>query len=967
MSERAARLEGKATSEQRGAPAPKEEGGLLRVILDNTRAHLAYLDRHFNLVRVNAAYAHGCGCTPEELIGRNQFELFPDPANQALYEQVRDSGQAVDFRARPLDFPRHPEWGTTYWDGTLTPVKDEAGVVQGLVLSFLDVTERERVKREREAHMASLDTLLQISQQVLAEKTLEGLLQRVVNAARELTGAALGEVRYGEKSARLAVFSRAGSPWAGQGMELDLDPTFLERVARDGAVRVPGEPSPSDAEPMRRLLGVRLVGRDGRPSGIIAIADKEQGNFTVDDEVMMVQLAALASLGLQHFEARLEVERQVDQLDAIFSSITDVVIVYDANGRAVKANPASVEAYGLDPVDVDRGRLAQRMPVRHADGRPVTNEELPASRALRGERVIGERFFFNDVRGREVVILASAAPVYVQGRLAGAVVVWHDVTERERLLAALADERARLEAVIENGPEGVVVVNETGRVVLANPAARQLYRRPGDGDIPERSEEMALCHPDGTPYDPNDLPLTRSALYGESYRKVEMTLLNSDGWRRDMLLSSAPIHDGQGRRSGAVGMFQDISEIKEMELALRQNAERMNELNEQVQRHASELEQRVAERTAEVQVSEARSRAILEHAAIGIVIVDLEGKYVESNPAFQEMVGYSNEELQGRTLAQLVHLEDAATDAGLFRELVAGKRDLYHLEMRYVRKDGTLRWSNRIFSLVRDVAGEPQYVIGLTEDTTEQRQVQAALIQAEKMSVVGKLAGSLAHEINNPLQSVTGCLGLAAEALEAGEDISRYLQVAQEEVRRAARTVAQMRDLNRRPRPEERKLISVNDLLEQVLALSKKKCQENKILVEWDRTAEVPLLPLVPDLVQQVFFNLTVNAIEAMPEGGHLRLKTELSFVPEASRGRQDKGAATGRVIDGVRVTIADTGAGIPAHILPHIFDPFYTTRPEGLGIGLYSSRNTIEEHGGRIEVESRLGQGTTFTVWLPA
>jgi two-component system cell cycle sensor histidine kinase/response regulator CckA len=362
------------------------------------------------------------------------------------------------------------------------------------------------------------------------------------------------------------------------------------------------------------------------------------------------------------------------------------------------------------------------------------------------------------------------------------------------------------------------------------------------------------------------------------------------------------------------------------------------------------LERRVAVRTAALRTSQARLRGIFDGAAIGIALVDMEGRLVESNPALQEMLGYSGEELCGMVFTDFTHPDDAMTDGNLHRELLAGKRDRYKTENRYIRKDGRKVWANLTVSLVRGASDEPQFAIGMVEDITEQKRIQAALLQAEKLAIAGKLVASLAHEINNPLQSVIGCLGLAKETLAEGGDVSRYLQVALEELRRVARIVAQLRDLNRPPKPEKKEPTDVNGLLEGVLVLSRKQCENRQVEIIWKTAADLPLLLLARDQVQQVFLNLLLNALDAMPGGGRFQVSTTRTSQPA-----------------GVRIAFTDSGVGIPPDVLPHVFDPFYSTKPEGLGLGLPISHDIVKQHGGHIEVDSQVGEGTTVTVWLPA
>jgi PAS domain S-box-containing protein len=230
----------------------------------------------------------------------------------------------------------------------------------------------------------------------------------------------------------------------------------------------------------------------------------------------------------------------------------------------------------------------------------------------------------------------------------------------------------------------------------------------------------------------------------------------------------------------------------------------------------------------------------------------------------------------------------------------------------------------------------------------EREEAQAQLLRTEKLSALGRLAASLAHEINNPLQSVIGCLGLAQEGMAEGGDVSQFLEVALREVRRVARTVGQMRDLYR-PASEERVPTEVNALIEQVLELSRKRCQEVGVDVVWEPATGLPLLDLASDQIQQVFLNLVLNALEAMPQGGRLEVTTVPTEQPT-----------------GVRADVRDSGQGISPDVLPRIFEPFFSTKSEGTGLGLSTSHDIIERHGGYIEVDSEVGKGSTFTVWLP-
>jgi two-component system sensor histidine kinase HydH len=186
--------------------------------------------------------------------------------------------------------------------------------------------------------------------------------------------------------------------------------------------------------------------------------------------------------------------------------------------------------------------------------------------------------------------------------------------------------------------------------------------------------------------------------------------------------------------------------------------------------------------------------------------------------------------------------------------------------------------------------------------------------------------------------------------LEDGTDVRRYLTIAMDELERAAGVVSRLRNLVREPEKRKKQRANLNKLLEKALVLIRKRCQDQGVDVKWDRTADLSLVPIVADHMQQVFLNLLLNAVESMPDGGELEVST-ISLNPP----------------QGLRITIADTGKGIEPELLSNIFEPFYSTRPEGMGLGLYISKKIVEdEHGGRLEVESQVGKGSAFSVWLP-
>jgi two-component system NtrC family sensor kinase len=236
----------------------------------------------------------------------------------------------------------------------------------------------------------------------------------------------------------------------------------------------------------------------------------------------------------------------------------------------------------------------------------------------------------------------------------------------------------------------------------------------------------------------------------------------------------------------------------------------------------------------------------------------------------------------------------------------------------------------------------------LADFASELERSQAQLVQAEKMAAIGRLAASVAHEINNPLQAIHNSLHLTLHQRLEGDRRREYLSMAQSEVQRLIEIVQRMLDFYR---PSRGGMVptDINDIAEGVLALAHKRLQHGDISVETDLCPDLPRVPMVSDQITQVGLNIVINAIDAMPSGGSLRLETRLS---------EDE--------DWVLMCFHDTGSGMTPEQVANLFEPFYTTKSDGTGLGLAISYGIIERHGGEIEVTSQPGEGATFAVKLP-
>ena len=351
------------------------------------------------------------------------------------------------------------------------------------------------------------------------------------------------------------------------------------------------------------------------------------------------------------------------------------------------------------------------------------------------------------------------------------------------------------------------------------------------------------------------------------------------------------------------------------------------------------------------------NRRIFRSVTSGISVAnarlpDLPLVYV--NPAFEVMTGYALEEVQGKNCRFLQSEDTNQPGRTLIREAIGSGREMVTVIKNY-RKDGVPFWNELSLSPIRNRHGELTHFVGIQTDVTARVEFEAALRESEKLAAVGRLASSIAHEINNPLESVMNLLFLARRADDLA-DIKQYLGVADKELQRVALITAQsLRFYKQSSKPQATKCA---DLLDSVVDLYSGRMLSANVTCEVrDRTTR-SIVCLESEL-RQVLNNLIRNAIDAMRgRGGRLLI-----------RSRDAVSRKTGS--PGVTITIADTGSGISAETMKQLFTPFFTTKGiGGTGLGLWISSEIVDRHQGRLKVRSsqRAGcVGTVFELFLPS
>jgi len=381
-----------------------------------------------------------------------------------------------------------------------------------------------------------------------------------------------------------------------------------------------------------------------------------------------------------------------------------------------------------------------------------------------------------------------------------------------------------------------------------------------------------------------------------------------------------------------------------------------------------ELQQRLKLADAERLLAEERAAAIealrtrdemlqvaLEANGMGLWIWDLERATVHWSDETYRMIGCepgSMEPSSGEWLRS-IHPDDRGEIEGAIRNTRNGGED-YHRQFRVRAPDGSVRWLESEGKCQRDGEGQVARVVGVLQDVTHRKKTEEAMLRAEKLSVAGRLAASVAHEINNPLEAMANLLYLISVA-DTIESVRTYSALSLDQLMRVARITQQMLKFHRQTGMAKRTRLS--EVMGGVLDLFQARTIPAEIAVEVRVEREASIV-CMPGEAQQIFANLVTNAIEAMPRGGRLVIR----FRP--SRDWRD------RKTEGMRVTVCDSGTGMDRATMRRIFEPFFTTKTDtGTGLGMWVVAQLVERHLGHVRVWSRQsGQvtGTVFSVFFP-
>jgi PAS domain S-box-containing protein len=674
--------------------------------------------------------------------------------------------------------------------------------------------------------------------------------------------------------------------------------------------------------------GIGIIGSGNLDYTIDAGKKDEIADISSTVNQMATNLKTVTSSKTELEQAQISLRESEQRWATTLASIGDAVIATNTSGRITFMNGEAEELTGWTLND------ASDKPVKMVFN--IINEQTrlevknPIEEVLKEGMVCGLANHTLLIRkdGSEVAIDDSGAPIRDKyGKITGVVLVFRDITERKKTEAALRkaseqteSDRNRLEAILETFPSAVVIMDASnGKISYTNKRALQLYGFDTVGlDLDEHVSKVKAKRADGTDYPLEELPVSRALRLGQVVHNAEMTILRSDGQFFPVTVSAAPLRDAKGNITAAIAVFEDITERKKTEEALKEN--------------------------------EQLYHTVFDNSQDGFQLIELiydkngkpiDHKFLKVNHAYETIIGVKADDILEKTARHISpNVEPHWLDVP---DRVAKTGISEHVEL-YNKDIG--KWLDCFYFLYsKNVVGT------LFRDITARKKLEKQLQDSERLAAIGATAGMVGHDIRNPLQAITGDLYLAKTELSAlpENEIKANTLDSLDEIEKNIdyinKIVADLQDYARplNPRAQE---ANIKSLFNEILA--KNGVPKNiKVTVEVEGKAERIMAD--PDYLKRIAANLTLNAVQAMPEGGKLTIH-----------------AYADKVTNDILITVKDTGVGIPEDIKPKLFTPMMTTKSKGQGFGLAVVKRMTEGLGGTVTFESTEGKGTTFIVRLP-
>jgi len=601
----------------------------------------------------------------------------------------------------------------------------------------------------------------------------------------------------------------------------------------------------------------------------------------------------------------------------LFNLMPDPVVIIDSKGKFLEVN---------DRVEETTGFEKEELLGKNFLGTKIVTEKSKAILVKNlAKRMLGMPMTPYEVEvltkdGRKLPFEINATKIEYDGKPADLVIL-RDIIQRKK-----AEELYR--SVVELSPDSIITVDMKGVLTSCNNATTSMLGYSEDEMIGKHFSKIGVVQARDLP---KFLKLFISVLKGKVTKSLELTFNCKDGTLLLAEVHVSLLKEG-GRVIGLQAISRDITERKKMEEELRQYSEHLEEL--------------VQKRTEDLLELETRYSVLVEEASDGVAILQDE-RIVFINRKLLETSGYSRDELIGipfKKIAKMVGEKYRQSVKERHKRRIRGEENPATSELELITKTGECIPIETSSALIHH-SGLPA-VLTIVRDIRERKRIEEQRLRLEKLAAVGEVTTMVGHDLRNPLQSIenaTYYLNNELPHLQITQKTMEMLQVINDSVDYADKIIRDLQDLSAVKKPTLRNN-NINTIVKETL--SQVETQENIELIT--KLGHLPEIKADKDMIKRVFLNLAINGIQAIKEkGGKLKVSTK-------------------KTKESVEITFKDTGIGISKENKEKIFTPFFTTRAKGMGVGLAICKKFVESHGGSIEVESKEGKGSTFTVILP-
>jgi PAS domain S-box-containing protein len=915
----------------------------LRKAVDASGDAIFMTDRDGIFTFINSEFTRMYGYGPDEVIGKTTPRILK--GGKRTPEEYKTFWQTI-LSKKPAEWEiinRTKDGRFLSIEASVNPVLDEQGTIIAFLAIQRDITERKRDEEKIKNLNRVYAMLSNINQAIVRTRGTQQLFDKICQIAVEDGKFLLVWVGMLDETAqRVNVAAHYGrSDGYLEQLHIAVDDSPIGRGPSASAIREGKHFICNDIEHDERMVpwrdnalkrGFRSVASFpfmvfGKPMGNINFYSQSVAFFDEREILLLDELAADVAFALESIQ--LEKDRKRSELaiveahkftKTILANSPVGILTYKATGECVTANETAAQMVGATIEQL------QTQNFRTLESWKKSGLFDAAERALAEGRIQQIDFHLVSTFGKEGWFAGRLAP-FMSEKEPHLLLILTDISERKQIEEQLRSSEQYYRQLINTSPDGIAIIDKEGTLTFASPKMYEIFNLPAEMNVVGKSIMQWIAPEDQAKILKNirNIINTKTTIGTTEYKLMRH---NSTEFWGELRMSA--VLDAKGNITGIIVVCHDITERKQAEELV----------------HASEL----------------KYRNIFRWSPVGIYQTTVEGNIHTANESLARILEYDNaDELLGLSMQRDIYFN--SREGAIHFEDHQHNKESHTVtsEYQWKKKDGSPVWISLTCHTVNDDGGNAIYHEGLVHDVTHRKRLEEELRQAQKLESVGTLASGIAHDFNNILGIILGHASLLDRVSKDSPHIHSSVESITKATQRGAALVRQLLTFARKTETFVES-VRINDIIQELAKLIAETFPKS-IRVVTELTSGLPSTRGDASQLHQVILNLSVNARDAMPNGGTLTFSTSL-----VSKKTVREKFPTAALEEYARIIVSDTGMGMDENTRRRIFEPFFTTKGlgKGTGLGMAVVYGIVESHRGFISIESELGKGTTFTIYLP-